>query len=149
MSETNRISLLNTDKEQQIATCINSFLFQKVWNEPVSEFRANVAPQVIAERSQKGSICVYGTDMNLPTLDTPYYLYAVSRTVMWGVNFPKEIAHKWISLTDLCTKYDILIHIYHTTGIMIPKGYCYIYKLLNNNGYLIAVDKKASDKLIP
>ena len=148
MSETSRISLLNTDKEQQIATCINSFLFQKVWNEPVSEFRANVVPQVVSERSVKGNICVYGTDMSLPTTDIQYYLYAVSRSVMWGVNFPKEISHKWISLDELCTKYDILIHVYHTTGLMMSKSHCYIYKLLNNNGYLIAVAKKASDKLI-
>ena len=140
---------ISSDKELLIASCLNTFMFQKVWNEVTGEFRHNVIPQVIAERSVSGSIRVYGIDIALPTTDTPYYLYAVSAAIMSGVVFPRQLNYDWTRLDDLVNNYDILLHVYHTSGLMIPKSGCYIYRLPNNVGFLIATSKKVSNKIIP
>lgn len=144
-----RISIFDEDKEQLIASRLNTFLFQKVWNEPVGEFRNNIVPMVLSERSVKGIIRVYGDDLELPTLDTQYYLYAASKHTLHGVSFPYKLGYEWIRTDDLANSYGILLHIYHTTGLMLPKQACYIYRLRNNNGYLVAINKLISETLFP
>ena len=142
------LSNLSYDKELLIASCLNTFMFQKVWNEVPGELRHNIIPQVLSERSVNGSIRLYGQDIPLPTQNTPYYLYAVSASIMTGVIFPRQLEYDWTRLDDLLNKYDILLHIYHTSGIMIPKSGCYIYKLQNNNGFIIALSKQATNHVL-
>lgn len=143
------LSNISFDKEMLIASCLNTFMFQKVWNEVPGEFRHNVIPQVLSERSVSGSIRVYGVDIPLPTSDGPYYLYAVTSSIMSGVTFPKQLSYDWIRLDNLVNDYDILLHVYHTSGIMLPKLGCYIRRLYNNTGFIIAVSKKVASPIIP
>ena len=62
--------------ETEISRMLNTHMFQTVWNNIRSEFRNNIRPILINERSVRGNIIHDGGDITLPSLDTSYYLYA-------------------------------------------------------------------------
>lgn len=142
------MSDIHEDKELLIAQSINRFLFQKVWNEPGRERRNNILPMMLSTRSVNGAIRIYGEYIDLPTSTEPYYIYAAAKPTMYGVAFPRMIGNEWLSTEELLTKHDIMLSVYHTTGIMMHKGSVYIKQLPKGNGYIIAINKKMSSKLL-
>lgn len=129
-----------------IANALNLYCFQNIWNEPTSEFRNNIIPDMLSENSGSGNIYLNSYPVPLPTTTEPYYVYMLSATTMYGVN-NKLLDSKWISTEDLCNKHDILIHTYHLSGRMFHKGYTYIYPLPDRSGYLLAISKAMSSRI--
>ncbi len=132
------------EMRQAIAEALNRYCFDNIWNETKSEFRNNINPNLLFERSQSGRIFVSDTSMLLPTDKTAYYIYAASAYTLHAL-WVRIIDQEWISTEDLLNKHSILFHVYDTAGTMIPKAFVYLYKLDNNQGYLVAIDKKAFD----
>lgn len=146
MATTSNISL---EKEQMIAANLNLYLFQNVWNETKRALRNNVLPQMLNARSMNGTLTIYGEATQLPNLTDPFFVYAVSRSSTPGLQWPKNLEHVWISTDELINKYNILLDVYHIHGKMMHKKDVHVYKLPNAQGFLIAVNKKMSSKVIP
>lgn len=136
------------DIEQILANNLSLYLFQNVWNEPGAEFRNNIVPIIVSERSIAGSIEISGAIYHFPVSHTPYYVYGASREVMQGIDWPKQISFDWISTEDLMNTHGVLLNVYHLTGKMMHKKYVYIRKLNFNAGFLIIVHKAMSDKFL-
>lgn len=130
-----------TDLESKLLSALNRFCFQNIWNEPLSELRANIVPKKISERSCTGTIFYRGTTHALPSSSEPFYLYAIPSQLMY-VFMSRQVEDRWIDSTDLCNLYDILIHTYHLSGIMLSKKSVYFKKI--GSDYLLAVSKKAA-----
>lgn len=134
-----------TDLEAKLLTALNSFCFQQIWNEPLSELRANIVPTMVQERSVTGNVTFNGKTYQLPTNTDPYYVYVIPDTLMY-VFVTRQIPDEWISSVDLCNLYDILIHTYHLSGKMLHKGAVYFKKI--GSKYLLAINKKMSGKCL-
>ena len=128
-----------TDLEAKLLSALNLFCFQKIWNEPVSELRANIVPTMVQDRSVTGNVSLNGKVYSLPSNTDPYYVYVIPESLMY-VFVTRQIPDEWISSTDLCNLHDILIHTYHLSGRMIHKGNAFFKRI--GNKYLLAISKK-------
>lgn len=138
---------LDEQKEQLIASYLNLYLFQNVWNESYRSLRNNVLPQRLTKRAVKGNITVYGDILDLPNRVDPFYIFAVSRTALSGLMWPKNLEHKWIDTATLVNEHGILLDSYHVHGKMLTKKDVHVYKLYNYYGFLIAINKKMFNKI--
>lgn len=141
-------TILTEEKEQMIANNLNLYLFQNVWNETYRALRNNIKPHLYSQRSQTGSIIVYGESLELPTTTDPYHIFVVSRDTVPGLMWPKQIESTWISSDELITKHNVLFDAYHIHGKMLHKKHVHLYKLHNGVGYLVAVNKNMFNKLL-
>lgn len=139
---------LSADKEQMIAANLNLYLFQNVWNETSRSLRNNVLPQMLNQRAINGSFLCYGEDTPLPTTTDAFYVYAAARNTLAGLTWPKHLKYDWISTDTLVNEYNILLDVYHIHGKMFSKKDVHVLKLTNNLGYLIAINKDMSDKIV-
>ena len=134
-----------TDIETALISALNLFCFQKIWNEPTSELRANIIPSMVQPRSITGNVSIGAKTIALPTNTDPYYVYVIPSTLM-HVFSARQVPSNWISGVDLCNKYDILLYVYHLNGKMIHKGSIFIKR--DGSRYILAVDKKMSQKCL-
>ena len=66
-------TLTGTEQDRLCCEAVNTYLFEKVWNEPVSEYRQNFKPILVKSKSLVGSFSLNGRTISLPTSNTPYY----------------------------------------------------------------------------
>lgn len=135
-----------TDMESTLLNALNRFCFDQIWNEPESELRANIVPQLVQDRSCSGSIYIGGTYIDLPTTNEPYFLYYIPDQLMFAFS-ARSVPDQWHSATQLCNDFDILIRTYHLSGKMMSFGKTYIRKY--GTQYLLAVAKSSAIRLIP
>ena len=144
------MSTLYTDEEirEIIASALNTYCFQNIWNETKSEFRSNIVPSVIYKNSVNGNVFLNSRNIPLPTDRDGYYVYLLSASTTYGI-VNKKLDSRWISTEELCNEEDILVEAYHISGKMFHKGYVYIYPLEDNSGYLLAINRKMANTVIP
>lgn len=140
------MELVMADTEQILLEALNEFCFQNIWNEPASELRANIVPKLIQERSVSGNISYGGELYTLPTTNEPYYVYAIPESLMYAYA-ARQVPDVWISTKELCNTYNILMHVYHLSGIIIQKDCAFFRKI--GSYYLLAIKKKMSATCIP
>lgn len=108
------------EREWACLDMLNTYLFDRVWNEPFSEFRINIKPRLIKDMSQIGSFGVADANIELPTTTDSYYVWAISAE---DFNVGLLISSgQWTSLMEVCNKYNTLIHMYGVSGHMFHKG---------------------------
>lgn len=134
-----------TDLEKAICTSLNTFCFLNIWNEPLSEYRVNIQPVMMSPTSRTGSIIVNDKKISLPTTDEAYYIFGISKSCFR--NALDVDPNIWISGTDLCNTYDILLHVFTEKGLMCSHGEVYLMMHENNEAYLMAVSKATLSKL--
>ena len=142
-------AIMTEEMEQLVASNLNLYLFENVWNETQRANRNNIIPQKLTKRPVVGTIMVYGENITLPNTSDPFYIYAVSKHTVVGLAWPKLIEYNWLTAEDLVNTYDILLDTYHTHGKMLHKKDVYIRDLPNREGYLVAINKKMVSKLVP
>lgn len=140
------MALSKTQRDWLCCNTINTFLFDKVWNEPFSEYRINVQPMLVKQQSCVGSFSTYDSNIALPTDNNPYYIWAISaENFQTGLQFPTL---EWTSLESICNDYNTLIHMYGATGIMFHKASTFLMYNLSRQLIFIAAKKRMVKTMI-
>ena len=126
---------------------LNEYLFDKIWNEPSSECRINIKPNLYRKLSFTGSVSLTDGNLKLPTTNTSYYVYVIATDSIPALTSLQK--GKWYSGTELCNTYQFMLNACTTDGSMLHKGSTYVY--LNDSGTFIylAVEKKMFKKCVP
>ena len=133
--------------DSQCCELINQYLFDNVWNEPVSEYRTNIHPQLISKDSKVGTFRVLDATIFLPTRNKSYYVYFIKAGDL-NITFP-ELGSEWMDSAVIGNRFRTLIHTYTSTGMMIPKGAVYFRYNKRRDVLFLAIEKKAFKRLVP
>ena len=139
--------MTTTPVSSQCCEIINQYVFDNVWNEPVSEYRTNVHPQLISTNSKVGTFRVLDANVYLPTTNGSYYVWFMKKMDI-NLKFPFE-SGVWYDTATIGNQYRVLIHTYTTAGGMLPKGSVYFRLNQRRDAIFIAVDKVAFKKIRP
>lgn len=139
--------MTTTPAISQCCEVVNQYLFDNVWNEPVSEYRTNVHPQLISTNSKVGTFRVLDANVYLPTTNGSYYVWFMKRMDI-NLRFPFA-SGVWYDTATIGNEYRVLIHTFTTSGGMIPKGSVYFRLNDRKDLIFIAIDKDAYKKVIP
>lgn len=124
-----------------VPEALNLYLLNKVWNEPVSEFRENIKPVLLTNISVTGNYFPVSGHLgiSLPTGDSAYYVYGLMDHYMkLPIRVPTNV---WISATELCNEYRVLFQMFTYSGHMLNKGNIYIKYNDTRSAFIIAVKK--------
>ena len=128
-------------RDQLCCDIINQYLFDHVWNEPVSEYRINIHPQLVKTSSVSGSFQAIDSSIYLPTDNEPYFVWYMKYSdTNIGLNLD---VCKWYDTATVCNQFNTLIHAYLINGVMMPKGSVYIRYNYSKSLIFIAVKKRA------
>ena len=119
---------MDTTIDDVCSSEIAEYLFDKVWNEPTSEYRTNIVPVILQKHSSVGSVSLLDGNLKLPDNDA-YYIWHCSST-----DLPVSqslLSGKWYSLETIVNEYQTIFNITTPRGRMLHKGSTYIY--LNNS----------------
>lgn len=136
------------DLDYVIPAVLNQYIVDKVWNEPISEYRENIRPSLLSPRSHTGNFTGNGgTILPLPTKNTPYFVYGLSDSDMCiHLNIPNNT---WVSAVDICNLHRTLFHMYSYKGHMFHKGQIYLRYNQTRTALYIAVAKPMVNKFLP
>lgn len=141
------MALSATARDRLCCEIINQYLFDNVWNEPVSEYRINVHPSLITKYSQVGSFHVADANIFLPTLDESYFVwYMKSTDINLGLKLKSCV---WYDTVSICNDFRTLIHTYSSSGNMLPKCSVFLRYNRRRSTIYIAIKKDALYKLTP
>lgn len=135
-----------TTLETTLTKAVSAYIFDKVWNEPHSEYRSNFVPRLYLDRSYKGTIEISGVHVSMPTNDA-YYVYTVTRERLFQTFILKD--YTWVSATDLCNNMNTTLSVYDVEGRQISYGAMYLLYEPKNGIYILAIQKKALLKVMP
>ena len=138
-----------TDQERDKTCCeiIQQYLFDNIWNEPVSEYMINIKPMLLKKLSQHGNFSVYDRNVSLPTSNEPYYVWAVNAQDYYvGTKLP---TYTWVDTATICNNYNTLVHMYGVSGAMFSKSSVYMFYNATRQMIYIAARKKMVQKTIP
>ena len=134
-------------RDEICSEIIRQYLFDNVWNEPESEYRINVHPQVLKDRSYVGSFTVLDANIVLPKAGESYFLwYMKSTDINLGLNLKAGV---WYDLVTVCNEYRTLIHAYTESGCMLPKCSVFVRYSQSKSILYIAVKKRAYNLCTP
>ena len=139
--------MTTTPAISQCCEVVNQYLFDNVWNEPVSEYRTNVHPQLISTNSKVGTFRVLDANVYLPTTNGSYYVWFMKRMDV-NLRFPFA-SGVWYDTATIGNEYRVLIHTFTTSGGMVPKGSVYFRLNDRKDLIFIAIDKDAYKKIRP
>ena len=74
------MSISTATRDELCCEIINQYLFDKVWNEPVSEYRINVHPSLVTKYSKVGTFHVADANVYLPSTNEPYFVWYMKST---------------------------------------------------------------------
>lgn len=135
------------DLDYIIPAVLNQYIVDKVWNEPISEYRENIRPSLLSPRSHSGNFTgSKGTSMPLPTSNTPYFVYGLSDSDMClHLSIP---SNTWVSAVDICNTHRTLFNMYSFRGHMFHKGQVYLRYNQTRTALYIAVAKPMVNKFL-
>ena len=113
------MSISTATRDELCCEIINQYLFDKVWNEPVSEYRINVHPSLVTKYSKVGTFHVADANVYLPSTNEPYFVwYMKSTDINLGLKLDTAV---WYDTATVCNEFRTLVHTYTSTGGMLPK----------------------------
>lgn len=121
--------------ERACAELINTYLFSKVWNEPVSEYRSNIVPNKLTARSVVGSFATTEGRIPLPTDREAYFVWSVGTDELRiSLDFPDKT---WVRTDECITTYRTKFDFYTVKGEMFHK--CGVYLRYNANRRILFI----------
>ena len=139
------MSITEEQRDRICCTAINSYLFDKVWNEAVSEYRINIKPYLLKKSSVTGSFSVLDANIILPSTSESYFIYAISPDkFLPGLRLPTT---EWVDLATILTKYRTLLHVYTHTGKMLHKSGVYLRYNRSRSMIYMAIRKQMIQRL--
>ena len=136
---------------------LEKYVFDRVWNEPYSEYRTNTRPRILNRivEVSSGASDGYGNDIatkqyasaagvltgefeqiNLPTSDQ-YYVYSIELNQFRPI---KLNALEWVRLSEYCDGSVVDIQMYSDSGRFLWRGGIYIKQDPSGDHALVAVD---------
>lgn len=135
---------MDTTTRTRILSYLNRYLFDQVWNEPRSEYRVNVRPQVINAIPKSGRLHFISASIPLPTTDS-YYVYAVPKCCL-EIDFSMP---SWISLdTYMINNPNVDIRVHGTSGQYLVRNKIYVIDHPDTDMFIVAVEKKMAIKVL-
>lgn len=141
------MSISDTARDTICCEILRQYLFDHVWNEPESEYRINVHPQLYREKSVVGSFRVLDANIKLPTDADQYYIWYMKST---DINLGLELEPStWYNTAIICNEHRTLIHTYTESGSMLPKCSVFIRYNRSKSIVYIAINKHAFKLMTP
>lgn len=135
------MSITVETRDRVCSEIINQYLFDNVWNEPQSEYRLNVHPARLKEKSVVGSFRVLDANVYLPTNIDSYFLWYVNHE---DTNLGLQLdVGKWYDTATICNEFNTLIHAYTLFGKIIPKHCVYLRYNKAASCFYLAIKKDA------
>lgn len=139
-------NLSTSERDRLCCEAISTYLFDKIWNEPVSEYRQNFKLLLLKKKSVIGNFSLNGNIVDLPTVDTPYYLWLLDTDT---VNIEAECpTDTWFSLKEINDQYRILINVYGDDGGVFNKATTFVMYNKAKTGLFVAARKRMVNKTI-
>lgn len=139
------MSISTATRDELCCEIINQYLFDKVWNEPVSEYRINVHPSLITKYSKVGTFHVADANVYLPSTNEPYFVwYMKSTDINLGLKLDTAV---WYDTATVCNEFRTLVHTYTSTGGMLPKCSVFLRFNKSRSNVYIAIKKEALYKI--
>lgn len=136
---------MTTDLEKSLIRYINGYLYDKVYNCVFSEYRRNIQPRLLLEKSQINTFQTRLGYVELPTKDEPYFVYGISKDVFGGILIEPDT---WISFEELNNTTKIKLKLFSNNGKVFPYGSVYIKEIPTYNYLCVAVSKSAYKKVV-
>lgn len=136
-----------TDIERTICEILNQYCFDNIWNEYESEYRSNIKPMLLAERSKTGNFSMSGINIVLPETEVPFYIYGIGLNTLHGLADLFIPITSWLSLDKICNQYKIVLNIYTNHGKMFNKSSVYVRYDPTKTILLIAINTRMYNKL--
>ena len=128
------------------ADALNTFLFDKVWNEPSSEFRVNIKPLLLKKGSYVGSFGASIGNIILPTGRESYFVWAMSASDFnVGLQLPTSV---WVDTATISNEWHTILHMFGTNGALFNKGFVYLRYDESREVIYVAVLKRMAMKCI-
>lgn len=141
------MSISDTARDTICCEILRQYLFDHVWNEPESEYRINVHPQLYREKSVVGSFRVLDANIKLPTDADQYFIWYMKST---DINLGLELEPStWYDTAIICNEHRTLIHTYTESGSMLPKCSVFIRYNRSKSIVYIAINKHAFKLMTP
>src|SRR5574344_569194 len=115
---------VSSETDKVCCQVLNEYLFDKVWNEPSSEYRTNVTPFLLTPTSVVGSLSLADGNLQLPT-STRSYIYAIGTDAIPAGQ--KLSRNTWYSGVQICNDFQMMLNLCTKDGAMLHKGSFYIY----------------------
>ena len=139
--------ITTAERDRICSEALNTYLFDHVWNEPVSEYRVNIRPMLLKERSVIGTLALADTTLVLPTVNTAYYVWAINAADFnTGLKLP---TNEWVDGVTVSSTYRTLIHFYGINGAIFHKAFVYFRYSCHRDTIFIAAEKAMVTKCIP
>ena len=139
------MSISTATRDELCCEIINQYLFDKVWNEPVSEYRINVHPSLVTKYSKVGTFHVADANVYLPSTNEPYFVwYMKSTDINLGLKLDTAV---WYDTATVCNEFRTLVHTYTSTGGMLPKCSVFLRFNKSRSNIYIAIKKEALYKI--
>ncbi len=141
--------MILTKEQREIISChvINHYLFDKVWNESPSEYRVNIKPMLMKNKSAIGSFNLLDATIMLPTLSDSYYIWAFSaEDFNIGLKLPDDT---WVSGETIANDFNTLLQVYSVSGSMLHKGFTFYKYNLSRTVIFVAAKKDMVKKCVP
>lgn len=128
------------------ADALNTFLFDKVWNEPSSEFRTNIKPLLLKKGSFVGSFGATIGNIILPTARESYFVWAISASDFnVGLKLPTST---WVDTATITNTWNTALHMFGTNGAMFHKSFVYLQYDASREVIYVAALKRMVQKCI-
>lgn len=135
------------ERDRLCGEAISSYLFDKVWNEAVSEYRTNVHPLLLKSKSFVSTLRLNGSTISLPESSTPYIVWMIDTDTL---NIKPECENDvWYSLAEINNKYRVMIDFYGVNGSMFSKAATYIRYINDGESALVVARKHMVQKMLP
>lgn len=141
---------------KRVVSRLEKYVFDRVWNEPYSEYRTNTRPRILNRTSEAslgvdpsgkeivgdvyqpvaGVLTGKFEQVSLPTTD-PCYVYEIELEQFRPI---KVNAPEWISLANYCNLNHVDLRLYSDSGVVLWRGGIYIKQDKSATSVLVAVD---------
>ena len=140
------MTVIQEDRETLCCRIVNQFLFDKVWNEVFSEYRNNIKPHLLFNKSVYGSFGVIDATMYLPTKESYFVWTTPINNTHLGLKLKTD---KWYSLVEIQNDFHTTFNIFGPQGQMLSKGSTYVRYNLSRTNMFIVAKKDMVNKSMP
>ena len=137
--------MINDVTATKIKNFLNSYLFDKVWNEPYSEYRQNYIPRLLSTTPVVGTYSYLDEYVSMPSVSTCYYLYALPASLLAPITIT---APEWQTISEYVADKQIMFRVHGTTGEMLYRDKIYFINNVDNSLTYMAVEKNMYDKIL-
>jgi hypothetical protein len=114
---------------------------KNVWVDPAEDKQAIVKPyKLTGYRGVLNSLKIQWTTVSMPTKGERYHVYQI------GQEYPELLGffpykQTWTKISDVCEQMKMIVDLYSTAGIQLPRTFSY-YQVMENKNLIIAVKEQ-------